>query len=272
MIISNIVDMMILNKIINKTINKITIKTLVITAYYWSWVVIANIIGLAIIIPGLLLGESQKWARQMIVSIIAEITTGMMKLVGFWSVEYIDKRKLNNSINMSGENYVIVSNHLSFIDTAFTAMLPFDILYTWNKKWAKIPGFGQLCLLAGHIAIDHTSDISKKEALEKSEKALLDGINVLFYPEGTRGKDQTKLLPFKTGAFRVAQKSNVKILPITLIGTREACNGGICDTADIKIVIDDPIKVGTEINDIDMAVNTVRNIMLNNIEYYYSVK
>lgn len=43
---------------------------------------------------------------------------------------------------------------------------------------------------------------------------------MLFFPEGTRSKDKV-LGGFKKGAFSVAVKAGVPVVPITLIGTGE---------------------------------------------------
>lgn len=48
--------------------------------------------------------------------------------------------------------------------------------------------------------------------------SLLQGASVLFFPEGTRSKDR-KMGGFKKGAFSVAVKAGVPIVPITLVGT-----------------------------------------------------
>ena len=41
--------------------------------------------------------------------------------------------------------------------------------------------------------------------------------NVFIFPEGTRSLDG-KLRDFKGGAFTIARKSGVKIVPVTLVG------------------------------------------------------
>lgn len=233
------------------------IRKAVVTVYFWFWVVVGNILAMIIIIPGKLFGKSDRWARRLITLLIARLPNTMMKIIGFWKVEYQDNRKIKNN-----GPYIIVSNHISIVDTLFTAMLPFDIIYTWKKKWSYMPGFGWLCLLAGHITIDSSSDESKRNVITLSEKRIKDGNNILFYPEGTRGKDPKSLLTFKTGAFRVAKSTDKEIVSITLIGTYDGCKRGICDYATIKIIIDEPITI----TDVSEGVNSVREIMLTNLK------
>lgn len=196
--------------------------------------------------------------RYLIKKIIAEFTCEMMVTCGFWNVEIIDNRHFK-----SEGPYVIVCNHKSIVDTLFTVLLPFDIVYTWKKKWSYVPGFGQLCLLANHIVID-ISEESRKNALERTKEELGNDSSVLFYAEGTRNSTPEGLLPFKTGAFRVAKEKDIGIIPITLIGTEKACSSFICDRSNVKIIIDKPIYV----QNIDKGIQEVRKIMLNNINKY----
>ena len=42
----------------------------------------------------------------------------------------------------------------------------------------------------------------------------------MIFPEGTRSLDG-RLLPFKTGAFRLSVDQDLPILPVTLVGTRD---------------------------------------------------
>ena len=213
----------------------------IITIYFWFWIAVGNLVAFVVIIFGILFGKSQEWARKMVRVLVAEFATDMMKLAGFWTVEFQDNR---TEANMNRTPVIVVSNHRSLIDTAFTVMLPYDIIYTWKKKWSYVPIFGWMCLLSGHITIDPKSTLSKRNAVRQSENYIRQKKNILFYAEGTRNKNPNiTLMPFKTGAFRVAKSTGTPILPITLINTRQGCRDGICDRANIKIIIDDPIEI-----------------------------
>ena len=240
-------------------------KTL-ITIYFWFWVVIGIITGMIVIIPGWLFNASQAWCRAWIEIILAGIPYKMMVWAGFWKVEWIDNRiDVEHDMENNHIPCVMVSNHLSACDSIFTALLPFDKIYTWKKIWSYVPGFGWLCLMGGHITIDTSSTTSKQLAIEKTTNHLQNDKTVLFYAKGTRNRNPKRLLHFKTGAFRVAKKASIPIVPITLIGTYDACCRGICDYADIKIVIDEYVDSG----DIISTKNKVRDIIQYNISEYY---
>ena len=234
------------------------LRRCIITIYFWIVILICNILAVIIIIPSWLYGSSEKNIRYTIETVIGKYTSLLMELVGIWKITYIDNR--TNRDDYIG-SYVIVSNHQSLIDTIFTAQIPYDKVFTWKKKWSYAPMFGQLCLLGNHITIDPSDPISKKNAIIKSVKYLNEETSIMFYPEGTRNKTNNNLLPFKTGAFRVANKSNRSILPITIIGTRKACDGVVCDVADIIVIIDNPISG----KDIDICIAKTRSVMDNNI-------
>lgn len=66
---------------------------------------------------------------------------------------------------------------------------------------------------------------SQLEVLKTCQEMLGDGGSVLFFPEGTRSVDG-KMAPFKKGAFSVAAKKNVPVVPVTIIGAHEAMASG----------------------------------------------
>lgn len=58
---------------------------------------------------------------------------------------------------------------------------------------------------------------SQLKCLQECQALLARGASVLFFPEGTRSRDK-KLAAFKKGAFSVAVKAGVPVVPITLLG------------------------------------------------------
>jgi 1-acyl-sn-glycerol-3-phosphate acyltransferase len=56
--------------------------------------------------------------------------------------------------------------------------------------------------------------------LAECERTLAAGMSIMMFPEGTRSADG-KLGAFKDGAFAVALRARVPVLPVAIAGTRQ---------------------------------------------------
>ena len=68
---------------------------------------------------------------------------------------------------------------------------------------------------------------------------------MMIFPEGTRNKGE-ELLPFKDGAYKIAQKAGVKIVPVSICGTdkmMEANKHHLIHGHKVVIEICDPISI-----------------------------
>jgi 1-acyl-sn-glycerol-3-phosphate acyltransferase len=113
------------------------------------------------------------------------------------------------------ESYVCIANHQSTYDLVTTAKFAFPGVTTIGKKSLKwIPLFGQLYWLTGNIMIDRNNSGSAQSTLKRTADIIhKTRKSVLFFPEGTRSNGRG-LLPFKTGAFRIASATKNPILMI----------------------------------------------------------
>lgn len=143
----------------------------------------------------------------------------MMKVNPGWTFEMkgVDLQKISQPT-------IVVANHQSFLDMPISYLLP------WNMKWVakrdlfKIPIFGWIVYMGGHIGIDRQSRRSVK-MLDKLVKPIQAGIPGMIFPEGTRSTSG-ELKPFKNGAFKLAKQYNFNILPIVLKGGGETMPPG----------------------------------------------
>jgi 1-acyl-sn-glycerol-3-phosphate acyltransferase len=189
-----------------------------------------------------------------------------MTLPGVWTLTISDLRKEKDY----DKQYIIVSNHASYIDTLIIWQLPFYKKFMMAEKFTKIPIFGEICKACGHVFVDRFNPNTTVDAVDKAYNTIQDGSSFVIFPEGMRSEDPYKLLPFKTGAFRLAQKLNIPILPITIKGSGEALPvGGLCSLANIEIVIGNPILVSTEHQDIKThpAIGQVIEFIQLNLEH-----
>ncbi len=117
------------------------------------------------------------------------------------------------------EAYVVVANHESQADPFLLSFLPWDMRWVAKESLFKQPLSGWAMHLGGDIPLRRGEGESVRACLEECELALRSGISVMMFPEGTRSEGG-ELLPFKDGAFDLAIRAGVPILPIALAGTR----------------------------------------------------
>ncbi len=111
---------------------------------------------------------------------------------------------------------IIIVNHQSFIDLIVMLSLhPRLILLTNDWVWNS-PLFGRVVRWAEYYPV--SSGI--EDSVENLREAVAGGYSVVVFPEGSRSKDMS-IKRFKKGAFYLAEKLDLDILPIALHGTGE---------------------------------------------------
>ncbi len=132
--------------------------------------------------------------------------------------------KLDAKLELTSKNYVIISNHTSVMDVMLMIILHkhHPLTFVGKKELVKIPLFGtaykRICVM-----VDRKSARSKARVYELSVQKIHEGRSMVIFPEGgvTEAED-TLLLPFKDGAFTIAQKAEVPLVAYTFIGMKEA--------------------------------------------------
>lgn len=116
---------------------------------------------------------------------------------------------------------VFVANHVSWYDVyALAAAIPKRYRFVAKKELARIPIFGTAWQAAGHISVDRSDRASAIQSLDEAGRLLRkDNSSVVIFPEGTRSPTG-ELLPFKKGAFMLALRTGVDIIPVAVLGTR----------------------------------------------------
>lgn len=148
-------------------------------------------------------------AEHVINTLWAKLTT-----LFYYPVEIIGLENLPPS----DQPAVYVSNHQSFLDIYTLFHLHRDFKFISKTSNFLIPIIGWSMYLTGHVGINRVDRRSQLECLKQCGELLKQGASVLFFPEGTRSKDR-RMHGFKKGAFSVAAKAKVPVVPITLVGT-----------------------------------------------------
>jgi 1-acyl-sn-glycerol-3-phosphate acyltransferase len=85
----------------------------------------------------------------------------------------------------------------------------------------KIPCIGWNMSLNRYVKLRRGDSESIARMMRTCEERIAEGSSIMMFPEGTRSADG-RLKPFKHGAFTLAQRARVPLLPLVVEGTADA--------------------------------------------------
>jgi 1-acyl-sn-glycerol-3-phosphate acyltransferase len=139
--------------------------------------------------------------------------------------------------------YVFVSNHASMFDIPTVVMaLNGNVNIVFKKELTRVPIWGWALRYGHFIMIDRSNARDAMDSIERASKSIRSGNSVILFPEGTRTSDG-KLQPFKRGAFSLAVKAGVPVVPLIINGTFNILPKGSFKVrpANISVVLEKPI-------------------------------
>jgi 1-acyl-sn-glycerol-3-phosphate acyltransferase len=117
--------------------------------------------------------------------------------------------------------YVMVANHQSFVDILVLFRLFKHFKWVSKAEMFRLPCIGWNMALNRYVKLRRGDPKSIAAMMRACERHLACGSSLMIFPEGTRSADG-RLKAFKHGAFTLAQRAHVPILPIVIEGTAEA--------------------------------------------------
>jgi 1-acyl-sn-glycerol-3-phosphate acyltransferase len=177
--------------------------------WWWSVVVAMG----ALLWPALLMlpGSRRRWALMHRAARLALRLMGIrLELTGTWT-------------KMAGA--IIVTNHASYLDgLVLAAALPGEPAFIAKKELEGQFFAGPFLRRLGTLFVDRADPEGGVEDVNKALAAAETGRTLVFLPEGTFTR-APGLLPFRLGAFFIAARQHLGILPLTLRGTRSILRG-----------------------------------------------
>jgi 1-acyl-sn-glycerol-3-phosphate acyltransferase len=114
--------------------------------------------------------------------------------------------------------HVYAVNHASALDIpALYAFLPFQFRILHKKELWSYPIVGWHLKRSGQVCVDQQNPTRSVGQIKSALRTLRRGMPLVIFPEGGRTADG-RIQPFLPGAFFLAIKSGVDIVPIALRG------------------------------------------------------
>jgi 1-acyl-sn-glycerol-3-phosphate acyltransferase len=113
---------------------------------------------------------------------------------------------------------IYAANHASAIDIwAAVAAIPRGVRFVAKSEMFRWPVFGWYMTVGGHVPVDRRDHARAVASLAKAAVRVRNGTSLIVFPEGTRSREES-LLPFKKGAFAIALKTGLPIVPVSISG------------------------------------------------------
>jgi 1-acyl-sn-glycerol-3-phosphate acyltransferase len=229
-------------------------------ASLWTWFVLGTLIFFWVPLMALTLGitwpfDLERYRVGRLFRLVAVIT---VKLNPLWKFRWAGTPPTDPR-----HPYVVVANHESFSDILLLSLLPWEMKWLSKAEIMRIPFLGWCMHLAGDIPVWRGKMDSARGAMSQALDLLRNRVSVMIFPEGTRSPTDT-MLPFKDGAFRLAIEAGVPVLPLVVIGTRDALakHDWRMNPADATVTVLDPIETtGMTMDDVAALKERVRTVI-----------
>jgi 1-acyl-sn-glycerol-3-phosphate acyltransferase len=163
-----------------------------------------------------LLSSSSSWIDRVIRLWARGILSGAGIDIRAEGIERIDPKK----------RYILIANHHSYYDIpCILAAIPQPIRFMAKKSLFSIPIFGWALGRAGFIPIDRKNRRTAVKSFDLAVQRIRKGNTIVIFPEEGRSRE-VAMRPFQRGAFLLAIRSELPIMPLAIEGTYEVLRVG----------------------------------------------
>ncbi|KAH8425524.1 1-acylglycerol-3-phosphate O-acyltransferase SLC1 [Aspergillus melleus] len=152
-------------------------------------------------------GRVSQWATARSFKWVMRCTTGVQFKI------------VSGNEHLSTRPAVFISNHQSELDVLMLgAVFPPYCSVTAKKSLRHVPVLGWFMALSRTVFIDRANRETAVKAFDSAaDEMRTHRQSVFIFPEGTRSySDDPEMLPFKKGAFHLAVKAGVPIVPVVV--------------------------------------------------------
>ena len=160
----------------------------------------------------------------MIVSLFHSSNRLIDGIIRFWArtivrAAGITLRAENAELIDRDKRYILIANHYSYFDIpCIFAAIPQPIRFMAKVSLFKIPIFGWALAKSGFIPIDRKNRRTAVKSFDLAGERIRKGNTIVIFPEEGRTRERN-MREFQRGAFLLAIKSGLPIVPMAIDGT-----------------------------------------------------
>ncbi|MDD2331690.1 MAG: endonuclease [Candidatus Cloacimonetes bacterium] len=112
------------------------------------------------------------------------------------------------------QNYLVIANHVSYLDIIILASLH-DLIFITSVEMGANPFLGKITHLGGSLFTDRKRFVSLPGEIKKFSQSLREGFSLVLFPEGTSTNGE-KFNDFRKSLFQTAILAQKPLLPICI--------------------------------------------------------
>jgi 1-acyl-sn-glycerol-3-phosphate acyltransferase len=172
----------------------------------------------------------------------------------------------------SQEPCIYLANHSSYLDAALAVkVMPLPFRPLGKSELSKIPLFG-LIYSRSVVPVNRGTAKGRAQSMRDMLYMIRRNVSLLIFPEGTTNETEQPLLPFHSGAFRIAVETQTPIRPVLYVDNHArlakikflSLNPGPCRVVFLPLV---PVK-GMTMEDVPQLKKQVRHMMEEELRKY----
>ncbi|SNU04953.1 1-acyl-sn-glycerol-3-phosphate acyltransferase [Lachnospiraceae bacterium] len=136
---------------------------------------------------------------------------------------------------------LFIGNHRSYFDIlVLQTLVDRPLGFIAKKEFKKVPLFSWWVADIGSLFLDRKNIRAGLETINLGTEYMKQGLSLGLYPEGTRNHS-SEMLPFKTGGYRMAEKSGSPMVLVAMTGTDDIFENNkpiALKRARVKVVFD----------------------------------
>ena len=176
-------------------------------------------VGVVVIMPPLIVWTMISGEVQLMYDVFIGAVRVALKIAGI-------QVRAEGVENIPEGTCVFASNHCSNLDpVAMVPKIPKRVSLLAKTDVFKIPILSKAFRQGGVIPVDRKNREAAAESVDEAVESLKRGLSFVIFAEGTRSRDG-RLQPFKRGAFVMAIRAGVPVVPVSLAGTQKLLRKG----------------------------------------------
>ena len=153
----------------------------------------------------------KSWVKSR--KIVRGFFRGLLRITG----TKIDIRGLENLSKVpSDQGILFIGNHRSYFDIIILqTIVDRPLGFVAKKEFGKVPLFSSWVQDIGSLFLDRKDIRAGLETIKQGTEDMKAGLSLGLFPEGTRNHKK-EMLPFKTGGYRMAEKSESPMMLVAM--------------------------------------------------------